>query len=47
MPDALGRDAAGKIAGRVEVTGPEREFRARAGRRAHVLAAGEWLGLSA
>lgn len=37
----------GKIAGRIEVTGPEHEFQARAGRRVHVLAAGEWLGLSA
>nr|WP_238698277.1 hypothetical protein [Streptomyces sp. E5N91] len=34
-----------KIAG-YEVTDPEAEFRAHAGRRAHVLAVGEWLDLA-
>ncbi|WP_410602981.1 MBL fold metallo-hydrolase [Amycolatopsis sp. lyj-90] len=36
-----------KIAGYVEVADPEKEFRAHAGQRAHVLAVGEWLDLAA
>ncbi|QWF77863.1 MBL fold metallo-hydrolase [Amycolatopsis sp. CA-230715] len=36
-----------KIAGYVEVSDPEKEFHAHAGRRAHVLAVGEWLDLAA
>ncbi|WAU09372.1 hypothetical protein STRNI_008180 [Streptomyces nigrescens] len=35
-----------KIAGYVEVLDPENEFRTHAGRRAHVLAVGEWLDLA-
>ncbi|WP_432584557.1 hypothetical protein [Streptomyces sp. HD1123-B1] len=35
-----------KIAGCVEVSDPEHDFRSHAGRRAHVLAVGEWLGLA-
>ncbi|MEU0922961.1 MBL fold metallo-hydrolase [Streptomyces solisilvae] len=35
-----------KIAGYVEVSDPEKEFRTHAGRRAHVLAVGEWLDLA-
>ncbi|WJV44145.1 MBL fold metallo-hydrolase [Streptomyces flavofungini] len=35
-----------KIPGYVEVTDPEEEFRAHAGRRARVLAVGEWLDLA-
>ncbi|MFI6026640.1 MBL fold metallo-hydrolase [Amycolatopsis magusensis] len=36
-----------KIAGYVEVSDPETEFRTHAGRRAHVLPIGEWLDLTA
>ncbi|GAA1938783.1 MBL fold metallo-hydrolase [Amycolatopsis minnesotensis] len=36
-----------KIAGYVEVPDPENEFRVHTGRRAHVLAVGEWLDLAA
>ncbi|WP_369211865.1 MBL fold metallo-hydrolase [Streptomyces flavofungini] len=35
-----------KIPGYVETPDPENEFRAHAGRRAHVLAVGEWLDLA-
>ncbi|MBK1783131.1 MBL fold metallo-hydrolase [Prauserella cavernicola] len=35
-----------KVAGYVEVSAPEKEFRAVAGRRAHVLAVGDWLDLA-
>ncbi|QEU91261.1 MBL fold metallo-hydrolase [Streptomyces kanamyceticus] len=35
-----------KIAGYVETSDPEKEFRTHAGRRAHVLAVGEWLDLA-
>ncbi|MFJ2511277.1 MBL fold metallo-hydrolase [Streptomyces griseoviridis] len=35
-----------KIAGYVEVSDPEKEFRTHAGRRAHVMAVGEWLDLA-
>ncbi|MGY5134895.1 MBL fold metallo-hydrolase [Streptomyces nigrescens] len=35
-----------KIAGYVEVLDPENEFRTHAGRRAHVLAVGQWLDLA-
>ncbi|MGW2023100.1 hypothetical protein [Streptomyces decoyicus] len=35
-----------KIAGYVEVSDPENEFRTHAGRRAQVLAVGEWLDLA-
>ncbi|WP_020673434.1 MBL fold metallo-hydrolase [Amycolatopsis nigrescens] len=35
-----------KIAGYVEVSDPEKEFRTYAGRRAHVLAVGAWLDLA-
>ncbi|SHE61844.1 MBL fold metallo-hydrolase [Streptoalloteichus hindustanus] len=35
-----------KTAGYVEVSDPEKEFRTHAGRRAHVLAVGEWLDLA-
>lgn len=35
-----------KVPGYVEVVDPEEEFRARAGRRAHVLAVGTWLDLA-
>ncbi len=31
----------------VEIADPENEFRAHSGRRAHVLAVGEWLDLRA
>lgn len=39
-------DQPDKIPGYVEVTDPENEFRTHAGRRAHVLAVGEWLNLA-
>ncbi|WP_225882145.1 hypothetical protein [Streptomyces aureocirculatus] len=35
-----------KIAGYVEVCDPENEWRTHAGRRAHVLAVGQWLDLT-
>ncbi|MBB1154163.1 MBL fold metallo-hydrolase [Amycolatopsis dendrobii] len=35
-----------KVAGYVEISDPEAEFRAHAGRRAHVLPVGEWLDLA-